>query len=723
LREFYLIADLHSYTFVLMNRTELIAKQIGIQQWQAQNAIGLLDDGATIPFISRYRKEATGGLDEVQIGEIKKEVSRLIELDKRREAILKSIKAQDKLTDELSERIGAAIDLNALEDMYLPFKKKRKTKASVARENGLEPLAKILMAQKENEVEGRARKFITNKVTSVEDALAGARSIVAEWICENAAMRKTLRRFFEREAVVVSKPIKGKEEEGEKFKDYFNYSESLSKCRSHRMLALRRGEHLGFLKLSLLPPEAGAIEKMERFFVKGGTKSSLQIKKAIKDAYKRLLRPSLENEVRNRSKEKADKEAINVFVKNLRQLLLAAPLGQKRIMAVDPGFRSGCKLVCLDEKGDLLYNENVYPHAPQNQKGKAMSKISNLVETYNVDAIAIGNGTASRETEAMVKRIKFSRNLQVFIVSEDGASVYSASKVAREEFPQYDVTVRGAVSIGRRLMDPLSELVKIDPKSIGVGQYQHDVDEKMLKESLDTVVESCVNSVGVDLNTASKYLLNYVSGIGLSLAECIVKHREEEGPYKSRAELLGVSRMGSKAYEQCAGFMRVSGGDNPLDNSAVHPERYELVEQLSKDLDLSIQDLIGNDRALDALDLSDYVCDDVGLTTMQDIVDELKKPGRDPRKKARIFEFEKGIHKIQDLKAGMRLPGIVTNITNFGCFVDVGVKQDGLLHISNMADRFISDPNEVVTLHEHVEVEVLEIDVKRSRIGFRLLSE
>ena len=723
MREFYLITDLHSYTFVLMNRTELIAKQVGIQEWQTQNTIALLEDGATIPFISRYRKETTGGLDEVQVNEIKNGISRLLELDKRRESILKSIKAQDKLTTEFSERINAAIDLNTLEDIYLPFKKKRKTKASVARENGLEPLAKILMAQKEDDVDERARRFITNKVSSVEESLAGARSIVAEWICENATMRKTLRRSFEQEAMVISKPVSGKEEEGEKFKDYFNYSESLNKCRSHRMLALRRGEHLGYLKLSMLPPEAGAIEKIEGFFVKGDTKSSLQIKIAIKDAYKRLLRPSLENEMRSASKEKADKEAINVFVKNLRQLLLAAPLGQKRILALDPGFRSGCKLVCLDEKGDLLHNENIYPHAPQNQKGKAMSKISNLVETYNMDAIAIGNGTASRETEAMVKKIKFSRNLQVFIVSEDGASVYSASKVAREEFPQYDVTVRGAVSIGRRLMDPLSELVKIDPKSIGVGQYQHDVDDKMLKESLDTVVESCVNSVGVDLNTASKYLLNYVSGVGPALAECIVSHREEEGPFTSRAELLDVPRMGPKAYEQCAGFLRVPGGDNPLDNSAVHPERYQLVERLGKDLELSIQELIGNESVLDALSLADYISDDVGLTTIQDIVDELKKPGRDPRKKVRIFEFQKGIHKIQDLKAGMRLPGIVTNITNFGCFVDVGVKQDGLIHISNMADRFISDPNEVVALHEHVEVEVLEVDVKRSRIGFRLLSK
>lgn len=705
-----------------MKKSKLIADSLGVKEWQVENTIELLSNEATIPFISRYRKEKTGDLNEVQILAIKKDLSRLLELEKRKEYIINSIRTQNKLTKELSAEIDAALDLNALEDIYLPYKKKRKTKAAVARENGLEPLAKILMKQGAGDVGQFAKRFISKEINTVEKALSGARFIMAEWIGENARMRRFVRKFYHREAVLTSKLVKGKEEEAEKFKDYFDYVEPVKRCRSHRMLALRRGEELGYLRISMRPPEDQAIQEIESYFLKSDHETAGQVKLAIKEAYKNSIRPSLENELRNRTKLKADQEAIHVFTKNLRQLLLAAPLPQKRILAIDPGFRSGCKIVCLDATGMLLHNENVYPHAPQNQKSKAMSKISNLVETYSIEAIAIGNGTASRETESLIKRIKFSRDLQVFIVSEDGASVYSASKVAREEFPQYDVTVRGAVSIGRRLMDPLSELVKIDPKSIGVGQYQHDVDEKMLKESLDLVVESCVNGVGVDLNTASKYLLKYVSGIGDALADSIVEYREEKGGFTSRSELLNVPRMGPKAFEQCAGFLRVSNGDNLLDNSGVHPERYDLVDAISKDLRLSISDLIGNENVLQALDLSNYAVDGVGMSTLEDIVDELKKPGRDPRKKARVFQFEKGIHKVEDLKPGMRLPGIVTNITNFGCFVDVGVKQDGLVHISNMADRFVSDPNEVVTLHEHVEVEVLDIDVNRKRLGFRLLS-
>ena len=705
-----------------MKKSKLIADSLGVKEWQVENTIELLSNEATIPFISRYRKEKTGDLNEVQILAIKKDLSRLLELEKRKEYIINSIRTQNKLTKELSAEIDAALDLNALEDIHLPYKKKRKTKAAVARENGLEPLAKILMKQGPGDVGQLATRFFSKEITTVEEALSGARFIMGEWIGENARMRRFVRKFYHREAVLTSKLVKGKEEEAEKFKDYFDYVEPVRRCRSHRMLALRRGEELGYLRISMRPPEDQAIQEIESYFLKSDHETAGQVKLAIKEAYKNSIRPSLENELRNRTKLKADQEAIHVFTKNLRQLLLAAPLPQKRILAIDPGFRSGCKIVCLDATGMLLHNENVYPHAPQNQKSKAMSKISNLVETYSIEAIAIGNGTASRETESLIKRIKFSRDLQVFIVSEDGASVYSASKVAREEFPQYDVTVRGAVSIGRRLMDPLSELVKIDPKSIGVGQYQHDVDEKMLKESLDLVVESCVNGVGVDLNTASKYLLKYVSGIGDALADSIVEYREEKGGFTSRSELLNVPRMGPKAFEQCAGFLRVSNGDNLLDNSGVHPERYDLVDAISKDLGLSISDLIGNENVLQTLDLSNYAVDGVGMSTLEDIVDELKKPGRDPRKKARVFQFEKGIHKVEDLKPGMRLPGIVTNITNFGCFVDVGVKQDGLVHISNMADRFVSDPNEVVTLHEHVEVEVLDIDVNRKRLGFRLLS-
>jgi uncharacterized protein len=706
-----------------MNIQNLISSQANIQDWQAKSTIKLLEEGGTVPFISRYRKENTGGLDEVQILNVKTLLGQFKELEKRKKSILKSITDQGKLTDDLQDRIKKCIESNSLEDIYLPFKQKRKTKASVARENGLEPMAKILMSQNESDVDGKAKQFISAKSPVIEDVLEGARYIIAEWMSENAALRSKMRKHFERNSAVSTKLVKDKEREGEKFKDYFNFSEPLYKCRSHRMLALRRGEDLGILKMTIVPEETESIQIVHSFFVKGHSASSEQVRLAATDSYKRLIKPSIETEIRKSSKEKADLEAIDVFVKNLRQLLLSAPLGQKRILALDPGFKSGCKLVCLDEQGDLIHNANIFPHAPQNETSKAINKVSNLIETYKIDAIAIGNGTASRETEAFIKRMKFNRSLQVFIVSEDGASIYSASKIAREEFPEYDVTVRGAVSIGRRLMDPLSELVKVDPKSIGVGQYQHDVDQKQLKASLDAVVESCVNTVGVNVNTASKYLLTYVAGVGSTLAENIVKYRETEGAFEKRADLKKVPRMGAKVYEQCAGFLRIQDAKNPLDNSAVHPERYSLVNQIGKDLKVSINELIGNEEALNQLKVQDYVSDEVGLPTIRDIVDELLKPGRDPRKKAKVFEFDQRIRKIEDLKAGLRLPGIVTNITNFGCFVDVGVKQDGLLHISNMADRFISDPNEIVSLHEHIEVEVLEVDITRKRIGFRLLTK
>ncbi len=704
-----------------MDRVQAIAGETGLKDWQVKNVINLLDEGATIPFISRYRKEKSGGLDEVSIQQIKIVSDKIHELEKRKKTVLNSISEQGKLTDELKQKIHDTTDLQLLEDIYLPFKQKRKTKATVAKERGLEPLAKILMSQKEQATKTRANQFLSGEVTSAEEALEGARHIISEWMNENAALRSRLRRFYQRNAEISAKLVKGKEEEGEKFRDYFRFSEPLYKCRSHRLLAILRGEEQGALRVSVAPDDKEGIKLVEDFFVKGHSQSSEQVAMAAKDAYKRLLRPALETEIRKTAREKAEEEAISVFAKNLRQLLLAAPLGHKRILAIDPGFRSGCKVVCLDEYGELLHNENIYPHAPQRETSKAMNKISNLVQTYKIEAVAIGNGTASRETENFISRIRFDRSLQVFVVSEDGASVYSASKVAREEFPEYDVTVRGAVSIGRRLMDPLSELVKIDPKSIGVGQYQHDVDQKRLKQSLDLVVESCVNTVGVNVNSASKYLLTYVAGVGPVLAENIVKHRAENGGFKGRHELLEVSRMGEKVFEQCAGFLRIPDATNPLDNSAVHPERYSLVDQISKDLKLPVEELIGNENALSKLNLTDYVSDEVGLPTIQDIVDELLKPGRDPRKKAKVFSFDKSVNKIEDLRAGMRLPGIVTNITNFGCFVDVGAKQDGLIHISNMADRFISDPNEIVSLHQHVEVEVLEVDVKRKRIAFRLL--
>ncbi len=693
-----------------------ISSALGIAEWQVENTIRLFDDGSTIPFISRYRKEVTGSLDEVQITAFKDMLTRLKEIDQRRETILKTIDEQGKLTDELKERIEKADSLTELEDIYLPYKPKKKTRASVAKQKGLEPLAKIIMKQQELRLEVRAEQFLNDEVPTIDDALQGARDIIAEWVNENERARNSIRRLFQHQAFIRSKAIKGKELEGIKYKDYFEWEEPLKKCPSHRLLAMRRGENEGSLKVSISPNEEEALEILEKQFVKGRYDVSQQVGIAIKNSYKRLLEPSIETEFKNSSKEKADEAAINVFADNLRQLLLAPPLGQKNVLAIDPGYRTGCKVVCLDAQGNLLHNENIYPHHPQNEKGMAMKKIDSMVETFKIDAIAIGNGTASRETEALIKRIRFSKDVRVFVVSEDGASIYSASSVAREEFPEYDVTVRGAVSIGRRLMDPLAELVKIDAKSIGVGQYQHDVDQNKLKNKLDQVVESCVNLVGVNLNTASKHLLNYISGLGPQLAENIVVYRKENSVFKSRKELLKVKRMGDKAFQQSAGFLRISDAENPLDNTAVHPESYYIVEKMAKDQNCEVADLIKDENLRKQIFLKEYVTDDIGLPTLTDIMNELAKPGRDPRKGIKVFEFAEGIHKMEDLKEGMVLPGIVTNITNFGAFVDVGVKQDGLVHISQLANRFVSDPNEIVKLHQHVKVKVLEVDVARKRI-------
>ena len=698
------------------NHIHKISGNLNINDWQVRNTIQLFSEGATIPFISRYRKEATGSLDEVQIAEIKEQLNKLQEIDARREAILKSISEQDKLTDELKNRIDNAQTLTELEDIYLPYKPKKKTRATKAKEKGLEPLAKIIMKQQELNLENRVQPFLTDEVETIDDALQGARDIIAEWINENERARNNVRRLFQHESVIKSKAVKGKELEGIKYKDYFEWEELLKRCPSHRLLAMRRGEAEGFLKLSIAPDTDKIIELLENQFVKGTYDVSDQVREAVKDSYKRLLSSSIETEFKNSSKDKADEDAIKVFADNLRQLLLAPPLGQKNVLAIDPGYRTGCKIVCIDAQGNLMHNETIYPHQPQNQRAMAMKKIDSMVETFKIDAIAIGNGTASRETEALVKRVKFTTDVRVFVVSEDGASIYSASKVAREEFPEYDVTVRGAVSIGRRLMDPLAELVKIDPKSIGVGQYQHDVDQNKLKDKLDQVVESSVNMVGVSLNTSSKHLLTYISGLGPQLAQNIVDYRKENGAFKSRKDLLKVKRMGEKAFQQSAGFLRIEDAQNPLDNSAVHPESYHIVQKMAKDLNCELGDLIQDENLRKQINLDNYISDKIGLPTLNDIIDELSKPGRDPRKGIKVFEFAEGIHKIEDLNEGMILPGIVTNITNFGAFVDVGVKQDGLVHISNLANRFVSDPNEIVKLHQHVKVRVIEIDIARKRI-------
>lgn len=699
--------------------SQMIATALKLPVHRVENTLKLLQGGATIPFISRYRKEATGGLDEVQIGDIHTRYEKLCELAKRKETVLSTIEEQGKLTDTLRERISNCWDATELEDIYLPFKPKRKTRAEAARQKGLEPLAMLLLMQRENNLSARVRQFVKGDVKDEEDALKGARDIIAEQVNEDERARNLIRNQFSRQAMITSKVVKGKEKEEAalKYRDYFDFSEPLKKCTSHRLLAIRRGEAEGILKVSITPDdESACTERLERQYVHGNGECSAQVAEAVNDAYQRLLKPAIETEFSALSKEKADEEAIRVFAENLRQLLLAPPLGQKRTMGIDPGYRTGCKVVCLDAQGTLLHNEAIYPHPPKSETALAGRKLVKLVEQYKIEAIAIGNGTASRETERFVTSQRYDREVQVFVVSEDGASIYSASKIARDEFPEYDVTVRGAVSIGRRLMDPLAELVKIDAKSIGVGQYQHDVDQSKLKASLDQTVESCVNLVGVNVNTASKHLLTYVSGLGSTLAQNIVDYRTENGAFHSRKELLKVPRMGAKAFEQCAGFLRIPQADNPLDNSAVHPESYAIVEKMAKDLKCSVADLIKNKELRSQIDIKNYVTDTVGLPTLTDILQELDKPGRDPRQKIQVFEFDKNVQTIDDLREGMELPGIINNITNFGCFVDIGVKENGLVHISQLADKFVSDPTTVVSMHQHVRVRVLSIDHERKRI-------
>ena len=699
--------------------SQMIAAELKLPAHRIANTLKLLQGGATIPFISRYRKEATGGLDEVQIGDTQTRYEKLCELSKRKETVLSTIEEQGKLTPELKARISACWNATELEDIYLPFKPKRKTRAEAARAKGLEPLALLLMMQKENNLAAKVRNFVKGEVKDEEDALKGARDILAEQISEDERSRNLMRNQFQRQALIQSKVVKGKEAEeaSAKYRDYFDFCEPLKKCSSHRLLALRRGESEGVLKVTIFPEDEDMCnERLQRLFVRANNECAHQVEEALTDAYKRLLKPAIETEFAALSKEKADEEAIRVFAENLRQLLLAPPLGQKRVMGIDPGFRTGCKVVCLDAQGTLLHNEAIYPHPPKSEYAQAARKIVKLVEQYKIEAIAIGNGTASRETEQFVTSQRYDREVQVFVVSEDGASIYSASKTAREEFPDYDVTVRGAVSIGRRLMDPLAELVKIDAKSIGVGQYQHDVDQTKLKASLDQTVESCVNLVGVNVNTASKHLLTYVSGLGPTLAQNIVDYRTENGPFESRRQLLKVPRMGAKAYEQCAGFLRIPQAKNPLDNSAVHPESYPIVEQMAKDLNCTVADLIKNKELRSKIDLKKYVTDTVGLPTLTDILQELDKPGRDPRQKIQVFEFDKNVRTLDDLQEGMELPGIVTNITNFGCFVDIGIKENGLVHVSQLADRFVSNPADVVRIHQHVRVKVMSIDHERKRI-------
>ena len=699
---------------------EIIAQTLGVRTGQVTNTITLINEGATVPFISRYRKERTGSLDELQVLNIKEQHEKFTELEKRKETVLKTIEEQQLLTPELKTRIENCFDGVELEDIYLPYKPKRRTRATIAKEKGLEPLAKIMMKQMERSLETRAASFLSKQVETVEDALAGARDIVAEWISENEKARNIVRRGFENSAEIISKVIKGKETEAEKYRDYFDWKEPLKKCPSHRLLAMRRGENEGFLRVSISPDADKILEHLTRFFATGLNSCADHVEMAVSDSLKRLIQPSIETEFAAFSKEKADEEAIRVFAENLRQLMLAPPLGQKRVLAIDPGYRTGCKIVCLDEQGNLLHNETIYPHKPQEDFKMAAKKLTSMVEMYKIEAVAIGNGTASRETESFIKKLHFDRELRVYVVSEDGASVYSASSVARQEFPQYDVTVRGAVSIGRRLMDPLAELVKIDPKSIGVGQYQHDIDQKKLKNSLDSVVELSVNSVGVNLNTASKHLLTYISGLGPQLAENITVYRKENGPFSTREELKKVPRMGPVAFEQSAGFLRIPDAKNPLDNSAVHPESYKIVHKIAKDLKCEISDLVRNETLVAQIDWQKYVTTEVGLPTLNDIKTELLKPGRDPRKAIKIFEFAEGIYSINDLREGMVLPGIVNNITNFGAFVDLGIKESGLIHISEMADQFISDPNTVVKLQQHLMVRVKEVDVARKRIQLSL---
>lgn len=704
-----------------MTLTEIIAKQLGLREKQVESTINLLAQGATIPFISRYRKEATGRLNEVQVAQVKEQNDKLTELIHRRDYILQTIEEQGKLTDDLKKRISECWDTTQLEDMYLPFKPKRKTKAEVARKKGLEPLAITLLTQPYKNPEEVAARYVKGEVKDKEEALQGARDIIAERVNEDERTRQSVRRSFEYTGMIRSKVVKAKESEAGKFRDYFDWSEPLKRCTSHRLLAMRRGEAEGYLRVTIAPSdEEDCMSRVERFYVKAGSPAAAQVEMAVSDAYKRLLKPSIETEFAGSSKTKADEEAIHVFAENLKQLLLAAPLGQKRIMGIDPGFRTGCKVVCLDAQGNLLHNETIFPHQPQNQYARAGFKVASLVEQYKIEAIAIGNGTAGRETEELVKSLHL-KGIEVFLVSEDGASVYSASKLAREEFPDYDVTVRGAVSIGRRLADPLAELVKIDPKAIGVGQYQHDVDQTELKKSLDLTVESCVNTVGVNLNTASKHLLTYVSGLGPALAQNIVDYRAENGPFASRKALLKVPRLGAKAYEQCAGFLRIPDANNPLDNTAVHPERYALVEQMAKDAGCDIKTLIADATIRAKIDLNKYCTAEVGLPTLTDIMQELAKPGRDPRGTAKVFSFADNLHSLDDLREGMEVPGVVTNITKFGCFVDMGIKVKGLVHISQMADHYVKDPAEVVHIQQQVIVRVIDIDEERGRVALKLI--
>ncbi|MFP4293108.1 MAG: Tex family protein [Cyclobacteriaceae bacterium] len=709
-----------------MQHIDIIAEELKLKASQVEATVRLLDEGGTVPFISRYRKEMTGSLDEVAITQIRDRTHQLRELDKRRESILKSIEEQGKLTDELAAKINGAETMAKLEDLYLPYKPKRRTKATIAKEKGLEPLAQLIFEQEKIDLHAEAGKFVDpeKEVNNEEEALQGARDIIAEWINEDQEARAAMRELFMEKAIFQSRVIGGKEEEGQKYKDYFEWDEPVKTAPSHRVLAMRRGEKEMILMLNITPPEEEAISLLQKKFVKSNHATSEQVDIAIKDSFKRLLKPSIETDIRLATKKKADEEAITVFVENLRELLMSSPLGEKNVMAVDPGFRTGCKLVCLNRQGRLLEYTAIFPNEPQKRKAEAEAIVLALAQKHDIEAIAIGNGTASRETETFIRGIAhLPKSIQVVMVNESGASIYSASDVAREEFPDQDVTVRGAVSIGRRLMDPLAELVKIDPKSIGVGQYQHDVDQTALRQSLDDTVVSCVNNVGVEVNTASKQLLTYVSGLGPSLAQSIVKFRDENGPFRSRSQLMQVPRLGNKAFEQAAGFLRIRDAENPLDRSAVHPERYETVNQMAADLGCTIEDLIRDENLRKRIDLKKYVNDAVGLPTLQDIMAELSKPGRDPRAQFESFQFMEGVHEISDLKTGMKLPGVITNVTNFGAFVDIGVHQDGLVHISHLSDKFVDNPAEVVKVHQKVEVTVMEVDVARKRIGLSMKSD
>ncbi len=711
--------------------TNYIIQKTGLPEKSVVNTLKLLDEDCTIPFISRYRKEMTGNLDEVQIGNIAKLKKELEILEKRKLAILKLLEEQQVLTEELKQKVAKCITLQELEDVYLPYKKKRKTKAETARKNGLEPLAKIIMSQNNQDIDYLASKYLNESVKNEDDAIEGAGHIIAEWINENIGVRNALRKLYDRKAVLSSKITsktkklasdKKEFEKAQKFKDYFDWNEALNRMPSHRLLAILRAENEGVVKVKIEVEKEDALQLIDRRIIKRNSSATAYLEQFIEDAFKRLLAPAMANEALQKAKEKADDKAIDVFAKNLKQLLLSAPLGEKRVLAIDPGFRTGCKVVCLDEQGNFIKNDTIYPHPPQNEIEIAKKKIKNLVEKYQIEAIAIGDGTASRETEDLVKSISFSKNVAVFVVSEAGASIYSASKVAREEFPDFDVTVRGAISIGRRLQDPLAELVKIDPKSIGVGQYQHDVDQNKLKEELETVVSGCVNLVGVNINTASKYLLTFVSGIGEKLAEKMIQYRAENGSFKNRKEIKKVPRLGAKAFEQSAGFLRIKNGDNPLDNSAVHPESYAVVKAMAKKLRIKENELIGNKEALSKLNLQEFVTEKIGLPTLTDIVKELEKPGLDPREKAKEFHFDKNIKTIDDLIVGMELPGIVNNITAFGCFVSIGIKESGLIHISNLSDSYVKDPNDIVQLQQHIKVKILEVDTNRKRIQLQLLT-